>query len=224
MGTKVKITKRQIKEDKFTTFMLQTRDRFMEYWQIITIVTVIIVLAIAGVMYFSSMRASKKIEAANRLNAAILEARRQNYQVAILELGTVADEYSGHIAGQAVFSLANAHYESKNYDEAIANFQKYIDKYHFDRLTTASAIAGIASSLENKQEFLAAGDKYYEATQSYVESPLAPDHYLGAVRCYVMAGNRDKVETMLREIEEKFPNTEYSRTAIRLAMSLRTSS
>lgn len=222
MRSKVRITKRQIKEDKFTNFMLRTKEQFLDNWQVIAISAAVVVLVIVATVYFVNLKSAQRLEASSRLSGALAEYRRQNYQVAILELGSIADEYSGRIAGMALFYLGNAHYEIKNYDEAIATFQRFIDESHVDRLTTTSAIAGIASCYENKQEFLAAGDKYYEALDYYPESPSAPDYYLGAVRNYVMGGDKEKTEKTLAELKEKFPNTDYTHSAVRVAMRLNT--
>ena len=222
MRTKVKITKRQIKEDKFMNFMLRTKDQVMGNWQVLLISAAIVILVIVATVYFVNRQSTRSVEAADRLNKAILELRRQNYQPAILELGSIVDDYSGRVAGLAQFNLANAHFESKNYDEAIANYQKFIDKFHTDDLMTASAIAGIASSMECKQDFAGAAEKYYEAIKHYPGSPSAPDYYLGAVRCYIQGGNKDKANLMLGELKEKFPGTATERSAVRLAARLET--
>jgi TolA-binding protein len=221
MPTKVKITRQQIKQDKFTTFMLKAKDWFLDNWQAVSIGAAVVVVAAAAFVYFSKTKSANAIEGANRLTAATLELRRQNYQPAILEFGAIADEYGGRIAAQAVFYLATAHYESRNYDEAIAAFQRYIDKYPYDKITTASAIAGIAACLENKLEYQSAGDKYREALKYYPQSPSAPEYYLGAVRCYVMAADKQKAEETLQELEEKFPGSDQARTATMLAMRLK---
>ena len=167
MGTKVKITKKQIKQDKFTTFMLQSKDWLSDNWQPVAIGAAVLVIAVVAVVYFVNVQETKGKEAGVRLSQAVANLNRGNYQEAILELNAIADEYGGRTGGMALFYLANAHYESRNYDQAIENYQKYIDKYSLDNLTTSSAIAGIAASLESKQEFLAAGDKYYEAIEYY---------------------------------------------------------
>ena len=221
MRTKVKLTKQQIKEDKFTNYMLLTRDWFLDNWQIVAILAAVVALIIAGSVYYFRMKSSKDIEAATRLTKAVAEMRRQNFQVAILELKTLSDEYGGDIGGMALFNLGNAYYDSKNYDEAINSFKNYIDNYKLDKLTTASAYGGIAVSLECKQDFLAAGDKYVEAVKYYPESPSAPDYYLGAVRTYVQGGDRPKAEQMFKELEEKFPGSDYGRTAARLIAQLK---
>jgi len=221
MGTKVKITKKQIKQDKFTTFMLQSKDWLYDNWQPVAIGAAVLVIAIVAVVYFANVQATKDKEAGVRLSQAVANLNRGNYQEAILELDAIADEYGGRTGGMALFYLANGHYESRNYDQAIENYQKFIDKYSLDNLTTSSAIAGIAASLESKQEFLAAGDKFYEAVEYHVEGALVPDYYLCAIRNYVTGKDGEKAEKVLAELSEKFPNSEYSRTATRLTMSLK---
>jgi TolA-binding protein len=218
MRTKVRITKQQIKEDKFTTFMLKSKEWLMINWQIVAIAAAVVVLAIVGIVYITGMKSGKQQEAGSRLTAAFAELKRGNNQIAILELGSIAEEYSGHIAAQAQFYLANAQYVSRNYDEAIADFQKYIDKYHDDPITTSSAIAGIAYCMENKQEFIAAGDKFLEAIQYYPESPSAPDYYVGSIRSLMMAEEMSRAEQILEELKEKYPNSDYLRRATMMVM------
>ncbi len=209
-----------MKQDKFTTAMLQSKEWLMLNWQIAAIVAAIVVLAIVGIVYITGTKSGKQQEAASRLAAAYAELKRENNQVAILELGSIAEEYSGNIAAQAQFYLANAHYVSRNYDEAIANFQKYVDKYHQDKITTASAIAGIAYCMENKQEFAAAGDKFIEAIQYYPESPSAPDYYVGAIRSFTMAEDMTRAQQILEELKEKYPNSDYLRRATMIVMRI----
>ncbi|MCX6827038.1 MAG: tetratricopeptide repeat protein [candidate division Zixibacteria bacterium] len=187
MRTKIKLTKQQIKEDKFTNFILRTRDQIEGNWQAVAIVMAVIVLLIGGTIYYIRARSAGQEEALGRLSRAVAELRRQNYQVAILEFKNLSDNYGGYVGGMALFNLANAYYGSKNYDEAIVQYQKYIDGYHLDRLTTASAAAGIAFGLESKQQFKAAGDKFFEVARDYPDSPEAPDFFLGAIRNYVQS-------------------------------------
>ena len=181
MPTRVKITKQQMKQDKFTTFMLQSKDWFVERWQIIAIAAAIVVVVIVAIFYISNLKETRALEAANRLNTAISMLRQQQYGDALPELQQIADEYGGKIGARALFYLADGQYEGKNYGEAMAAFQRYIDKYGNDKIAAASAIAGIAACLENTFEYAAAGDKYIEAAEFYPESPSAPDYYLGAV-------------------------------------------
>lgn len=221
MRTKVKLKKQQIKEDKFTNFILQSREWVSDNWQIVAIAAAVIVLITAGSVYYFKMRTNKEMDAANRLSKAMADIRQKNFQVAILDLKSISDDFGGEIGSTALFSLANAYYDSKNYDEAINTYKKYLDDYQIDDITTASALAGIAISLECKQEFLAAGDKFAEDLEKYSNSPSAADYYLGAIRNYVQGGDKQKADKMLTEMQEKFPQTDYLRTATRLAMQLK---
>ncbi|UCD16866.1 MAG: tetratricopeptide repeat protein, partial [Candidatus Zixiibacteriota bacterium] len=220
MRAKVKITKQQIKEDKFTTFVLRAKDRIVENWQVVSIAAAAAIIIIAGFVYYVNTQSSREATALNRLTRATAELQRRNYEAAITEFQAVADSYGGDAAGRAQFYLGNAYYGSKDYDEAIAAFQKYVDKYHLDKLSTSSAMAGIAASLENKQEFATAAERYREAVDYYPDSPSAPDYYLGAVRCYVQTGNRELAEQMVAVLKERYFGSDYYRTASQLAMQL----
>ena len=122
MSAKIKLTKQQMKEDKFTTLMLQTRDWIQGNWQIVGIAVVAIIVISVGAIYYSNMKSGQAEEAADRFAEAIAKYRQQNYQVAILDFNGIADEYSGPIAASAVFYAANSYYESKNYA------YKFVDK------------------------------------------------------------------------------------------------
>jgi len=223
MRTKVKLKKQQIKEDKFTNFILQAREWVSDNWQVVAIGAGAVVLVVVGTVYYFRMRANKAIDGDNRLSQAMGEIRSQNYQVAIVDLKNLSDEFGGETGSTALFTLGNAYYDSKNYDEAINTFNKYLDDYKSeDNVQSASAIAGIAASLECKQEFLAAGDKFVEALTKYPNAPSADDYYLGAIRNYVQGGDKQKADKMLAEMQEKFPQTDYLRTATRLTMQLKT--
>ncbi len=221
MATKVKISKRHIKEDKFTATMLRTKDWLMENWQTTALIAAAVIVVIVGIVYFSGQAKVSRIENANRLAEAVSRMRQMDFQAAILELQELADNAGGYVGSRAQFYLANAHYESRNFDEAVSAYEEYIRKYDNDRLTKASAIAGIAACYENKQEYIPAASQYMEAIEYYPDSPLAPDYYLGAVRNYVLAGNVEKATEIAEEMESKFPDLESTRIAIRQAASLK---
>lgn len=222
MRAKVKISKQEMKQDKFTTLMLQLREYLGERWQAVSLGAAIVIVVIIAIVYYNNMQATKGIEGAARLTNAIAEARQQNFDRAIAELTSIADEFGGRVGGQAMFSLANTQYESRNYDDAMENYQRYLNKYHDNAQYTSSATAGIAACLENKQDFHAAGEKYREAIKSLPDSPAEPDYYLSAIRCYVMDGDAANTEILLTEMKEKYANTDYARNATILSMKLKT--
>ncbi len=222
MRTKVKLKKQQIKEDKFTTFILQSREWLTDNWQVFMIGLAVVVVIIAAGLYYFKMQGDKASTGNQRLAKALAELRQQNYQVAILDLKDLADNYGGATGERAQFDLGNAYYDSKNYDEAITQYQKFIDKVHSDPLMTASAMAGIAACLENKQEFLAAGDKFAETVKKFPGSPAEPEYLVGAIRNYATGGDRQKVDSLTKEIDAKYPGTDFQQTATQYLMQLKT--
>lgn len=220
MKKNIKITKQQIKEDKFTTNMLKTRDWLLDNWQPVALAAAALIIIIVGISYYTGTKEGQTIEASTRLSTAIGEMRRGNYQEAIVELNDIADNYGGDAAASATFNLANAYYGSKNFDEAINYFQEYLDKYKRSDLEASSAIAGIAACHENKQEFQAAADKYLEAADYYPDSPNAPEYLLGAIRNYINLGNREEVDAVLSRLESEFPESSQYRDAVMLSMKI----
>lgn len=221
MGTKIKLTKQQMKEDKFTTFMLQSRDWVGENWQIVMIAIAAIIVIAVGATYYSNMKSGQAEEAADRFAEAIGKYRQQNFQVAILDFNSIAEDYSGPIAASAVFYAANSYFESKNYDEAIVNYQAYLDKYKIDEITSSSAIAGIAACYEVKQDFQTAAEKYLEAIRLYPGLAGEPDYLVSAVRNYVNAGMEPEAQEALARLNDDFAGTNQQRTATYLAMKLK---
>ncbi len=222
MRAKVKIKKHDIKQDKFTTFMLQSREWLTERWQPVALGAAVVVVIVIAIVYYNNIQSGKNVQGAARLTVAISEMRQQNYEVAISELTAIADEYGGQTAEMALFNLGNAQYEYRNYDAAMESFQRYLNKYSKNKYNSASALAGIAACLENKQEYLSGGDKFKEAATKYPGSPSEPDYYLGAVRCYVMAGDSENANLMVEALETKFPNSDFARRAAMMVMQLKT--
>ena len=217
MQNKVKLTKRQIKEDKFATFMLTTKDQFMVNWQLYAIGIVVVALIIGAGVYYLTTRTSANDEAGAKLSAAILDYRQGNNQVAILGLSQVADNYAGDDAGQqATFLLGKVTLESKNYPDAIRYYEQYLSKYKTDKLGRAAALAGIAAATENQGNYADAAGKFLTAIDEYPTGPLVPDYNLGAMRCYLLQGDVDKAKARLEIIKDKYPETSAYNTAMRM--------
>jgi len=220
MRSKVKITKQQIKEDKFTTFVLQAKEWVVDNWQVLTIAAVAIIIVVVGMVYYFNSQSAKSGVAQQTFGRAMVEMERRNYPQAVTAFQDIIDSYGGRMAARAQFYLANTYYNSKQYDEAVAAYQQYVDNYHTDKLTTSSAIGGIASSHENKREYALAAEKYREAVAYYPESPSAPDYYLGAVRCYVQLGDKEQADLVVAELKDKYSGSDYFRTASQLTLQL----
>lgn len=217
MYNKVKLTKRQIKEDKFTTFVLSSKEYVLENWQFFAIGLVVLVLIITGISYYFGSKSGQTQEAAVRFARALLDYRNGNNQVAILSFSQILDDFGGdEVAEQSTFLLGKLNYESRNYPEAIRYYEMYLSKYRVNNLNRAASLAGIAASYENQGQYDAAAPKYAEAFDEFPEGPLAGDYQYSAMRCYLELGDKAKAEEHFDRIKELWPGTNLVNRATRM--------
>jgi TolA-binding protein len=217
MYGKVKLSKRQIKEDKFTSFMFQAKQQLSDNWQFYLIGLVVVVLLVVAAVYYQNSQATKRVDASNQFSDALSNFRSGNNQVAILGLQNVLENYSGSkIAEQATLLLGNINYQTKNYPEATRYYQMYLDKYKDSKLDRASALAGLASCQENQGNYADAAKQFDAAYNEYPDGPLAGDYNYSAMRDYLAAGDVEKARAKLDYIKKNFAGTQLEMRAERL--------
>lgn len=217
MYGKVKISKRQMKEDKFTSFILKNKQTFIDNWQYMLIGLAIVVLVIFGINYYLSSQDQELVEASQSYSNALIDYNNGNAELALLSLDQILSDYSGTpVARQANFTLAKFNMASNNFAEAARYFQMYIDNYKDDKLMLSSAYAGLAACLENQANYTEAATTFITAYNTLPEGPLASDYHIGAMRCYLMAGDVASAQTQLDEIKELYDGTEAANKAILL--------
>jgi TolA-binding protein len=217
MQQKVKLTRRQIKEDKFTTFMLTTKSQFLENWQFFVIGVVALILVITAVVYFVNSQASARQEGSVKLANAMASFRNGNTQLAIVGLNEVVDDYSGsQAAEQATFMLGRLNFDQRNYAESIRFYEMYLSKYKDSPLRRAASQAGIAAAHENLGEYDQAMNAYMKAYQEYPDGPMAGQYELSAMRMAIKTGNIDTARQELKSIKENFFGTETYTQAVRI--------
>lgn len=202
MQGKVKLSKRQMKEDKFTTFMLTAKSEIMQNWQFAVIGVVIVALVVIGVVYFFNSLQNKHREASVKFANAVTAYRSGSNQAAILGLTEIVENYSGEgLAAEATFLLGKINFDTKNYPEAERYYQQYADKNKEDKLKLAAAIAGVAASLENQGKYEEAKAKYIAAFDAYPDGPLAADYDLSALRMAIKTADAETAKQRLQSIE-----------------------
>lgn len=216
MPKNYKLTKRQIKEDKFTTIMLQSKGWFESNWQFVVIgVAALVLVAVAG-SYYSDSRSAGNQEAAVKFSRAMNDYRSQNSQVATLSLQQIIDDYgSREVVQQATFLLGNLHYTNRNYPEAQRYYDLYLSKYRDDKGMRAACHAGIAACLEDQGQSAEAAEKFDAAFSELPDGPLAGDYLYGGLRNHIAAGNIETAQAKLDVIKERYKGTNLANRAIR---------
>jgi tetratricopeptide (TPR) repeat protein len=118
----------------------------------------------------------------------------------------------------AAFNLGNAYFMAKNFTEAQAAFEQYLNKYaDDDPYYVTSAMAGIAGSIAGLGDARGAADKYREAAETFPEFTLAAQYYLRALEYYIKAGEMESAKVIFAKISKEYEDTPYYMDGARLA-------
>ncbi|MCH8026731.1 MAG: tetratricopeptide repeat protein [candidate division Zixibacteria bacterium] len=217
MYGKVKLTKRQIKEDKFTAFMLNSKQQVEENWQYLAIAVIVVILGVVGsVYYFDSVEEASRQAAAN-LSKGNLEFRGGSSPEAILTFMGIINNFGGtKSAEQATFMLGKVNLQTRNYPESIRYFEMYLQKYQKNLLNRASSYTGLGTALENQGNFQEAAEAFEKGTMAMPDSPLQQSLRIGAMRNYLKVDSVEKARPHFEYITERFEGSETANRAARL--------
>jgi len=151
---KKKITKQDLKEDKFVKFTLQAKTYVDENYQKIMRVGLVIgaVIIILIFYYYNAQETNK--EANSQLGIAEIEYTNGNLQKASERLVRLIDEYDGtDAADQGMFLIANIFFQQKKYEEARIYFDRFVSAYSGSNILLASGYAGLAACEEVNSNF-----------------------------------------------------------------------
>lgn len=218
MRQNIRISKREMKEDKFTTFMLVAKDYILENWKYIAGGVAAVVIIIVGIMFIQSNQSQKELEADEIHNRAMTQFRNGSHQLAIVDFKTIIDEYGSTSRGkEAAFNLGNAYFAARNFTEAKTAFENYLDQYSDDVYFVTSAMAGIASSLAGTGDYKGAADKYREIAENYPDFRLAGEFYLKAMKNYIKAEQMESAKVIFAKLFNEFEDTPFYLDGARLA-------
>lgn len=216
MYGKVKLTKRDLKEDKFATFMLTSKSRLQDSWQFVVIGIVIAVLFVVAMVFYMDSQDIKASEAGQKMSRAMIDYRSGNNQVAILTLNQLLEEYADDpVINDATYMLGKINYSTRNYSEAIRYWELYLKNFSQDLLYRASALAGIGACYEDQGDYVQAAQQFSNAIDEYPEGPQVGDYAFNAMRNYLTTGDKKLGRAFYERIKEDFRGTLLAQKADR---------
>ncbi len=217
-----RITKKEIKEDKFVTFTLKLNEWIREHLNQVLMVAGGMILVGVIVFFVFSSKSKKERKAAELLGKASLELQTGDLQTAAADLQKVTNQYGGtESARRATFLLASTYYYARDYNQAQSYFEKSLDKYKNDPILAASARAGIAECYMQRGNFLLAGENYIQAVSVNLNGFLSPQYLIGAANAYLKADQKDKAREILNRLIKEYPNSqEVNRAKMQLSENL----
>jgi tetratricopeptide (TPR) repeat protein len=186
---KKKITKKELKEDKFVKFTLQAKTYLDENSKQILYMVSGILAVVLVIIIFVYVQNTNIEEARAQLGIAQVEYSNLNYDKAITRLDKLINNYSGtNEADQGMFLLANVLYQKERYVESKNYYEQFVDSYSGSDILLASGIAGIAACFEKEKMFLEAAETYSKAAATAPDFVEADNYlYLSGI-CFNKAG------------------------------------
>lgn len=208
-----RLTKRQIKQDKFVTYYFKTQEFISQnsryvIWGVSALAAIIIVSFI-----YSRKQLEREQNAVVELARARIEYFSQNYEAAVSILNNLVESYGDTESGkEGTYFLANTYFNQHSYDRAEELFKQYLNK-DGDLVLEAAALAGVAACYEEKGNLDEAARTYQEAAEKYSEGFMAPQNLYDSARCFLLAGNSQEAANILTKLIENYSNSQIKNDA-----------
>ncbi len=204
-----KLTKKEIKEDKFVKTALQTRAFIEDNYRQVSIITGAVFGIIILIMVYTYFQRQSSEKSSAILGQAQLEYQNMNYTKAKQFLNRLLDEYSGtEAADQGMFLLANLFYQENNIEQAKQLYSEFIDSYGGSEILMASGYAGYAACLEKEERFEEAAEYYLKASKKAPEFVEAPNYLYLAGKNYLAAELPEEAKDTFQTIIKKYEDSD----------------
>ncbi|MDZ7380101.1 MAG: tetratricopeptide repeat protein [candidate division KSB1 bacterium] len=206
---KKKLTRREIKEDKFVTTYAKVTKYLETHSKVVYAAAAAVVVTILAVSLIRAGRRAAEGKAAVELARGLAAYERLDYTAATDILRTAVEDYGGTRNGTlALLHLGNVLYQQGQYAEARRYYEKFARKVHSIEYLAAAGRAAVAECLEQEGKYSEAAQRYEKVARDYDTQPTAPRYLLAAGRCYALAGMKDQAERVLRSLLDKYPEAQ----------------
>ncbi len=190
---KKKITKKDLKEDKFVQYTLQAKTYLDENSKQVFSAVAGILAVIVIIIVFVYVHNTKQDKARAQLGIAQVEYNNLNYDKAIQRLQKLISEGEGtNEADQGLFLLANILYQQEKYEEAKMYFEQFVDSYSGSNILSASGLAGIAACFEQEKNYLQAAEMYAKAADKAPDFVETDNYLYLSGLCFRKVGNTEQ--------------------------------
>lgn len=214
LKSRKRLTKKDIKEDKFVKFTLQAKSYIDENYQTLMRAALIVgAIIVIGVFYHFNTQQTKD-EANSQLGIAEIEFANGNLLKASERLIKLIDIYDGtNAADQGMFLLANIYFQQKKFDEAKNYFEKFVSAYSGSNILLASGYAGLAACYEVEGNWSEAADLYESAADIAPQFTESDNYFYLSAVCYKKAGDLEKARSLFEHLVSEAKSTSRAKDA-----------
>jgi len=211
---KKKMTKHNLKEDKFVKTTLQMKTYLDENSSKVMSAVFGIVIIIVIVIIIRHTSQQTREEATGQLGIAQIEFNNANYTKASSRLLRLIEDYDGtEEAEQGMFLLANIYFQQYKYDKASSYFEEFINSYSRSELLLASGYAGLAACREIEKKYEDAADLYKNAANIAADFTESDNYSYLAGICFKKADLIEKAKSQFENIMENSKSPDRKKDA-----------
>ena len=204
--TKHRITKHEMKEDKFVTSMMHGADYARENVQSVVVIVLVFLVLVAGVVIIKNLSSNRKEAAQTLLGLGQIAYQAGDFAESRDSLLALEERYpKSDAALVGAYLLGHIYYSSGSPDSAKIYWQRFAESEHKDEDMMLAVEAGLAGVLSDRGQFAEAArdlEKLYSDHPDYFNRQ---DWLYKAAMNYRAAGESDKEKELLKKFVEDYP-------------------
>ncbi len=204
-----KLTKKELKEDKFVQAAMNTRAYIEDNIKQVSIVTAVVFGLFILIMGYNYVHSQTKEESSTLLGEAQVEFQNMNFSKARTLLARLEDEYAGtEAAEQGLFLLGNLEYQQNHIEQAAEAYKSFIDSYDGSEILLAAGYAGYAACMEKQAQYEQAARYYVKAKEAAPKFVEAPNYLYLAALNMLSANKPEQAKQYLKQITQNYPDSQ----------------
>lgn len=210
MATHKKITKKDLKQDKFLDAEVKLF-KYAKYHKNIAIGIIVgIIVILIVIPLFRDYRRNVSEEADSRLMQAEFAYLNGDFQNVYMEFEIIHSNYKKTEAGKkAAYFMAHLMQLQGRPGEAIKHFEEFLSM-HEDPILTPAALLGIGACRTQLGEIEKAIESYEETVRRFPDSRFAQKAYLKIAELKEAIGDIDSSIEIYKKIYDTYPETDLA--------------
>ena len=202
-ATAKRATRRQIREDKLVTTTVRFTEWAQEHFNQVIVGVVALVAIVAVLVFAANSRESSARQAEQLMGSAMALMLQGDYNAAKTSFQQVVDRHGGKQAAAARFFKAECAAKQGNFEEALADYQAYLDNVSEYPVFEASALVGKAACFEGMKNFAEAAPAMAAALEKIdAKDPRYGDTAFATGDLYTVSGNSKEALKYYKLAEE----------------------
>lgn len=220
MAAKKRLKKREIKEDQLVTYALKLSNYIQEHFTQVISGIVVLVAAIAIILFAAQSRRNTATAAENELALAMNQYQAGDRSQAGTAFANLADRYSGHSSGKvALYFLGEVYLSQFKFEEALAAYGRYLDRAGLEGQFGVAARIGQAFCHEGLGNFAEAASSLADLSEKMDQTDIRYYEVLyHAGVFYNENGDRDQALEFFRRVSDGATGELRDRAAVRVSL------